>query len=170
GKLVLGGIVGILKTHRARQTLDRLCLTGEKMPATGCPGTFIAPKVVGLFRCRYGWGVTWGNAHCEHVKLVPDSQREHVQASEQAIEHQRAETWTLVVVQDQDHGFGAKILSKLHRFAGLIAEFQRQRELGIQVLLEPGVAQQRWAHLVRLCQRRRPAEPQAAPETSKQTI
>src|SRR5262249_58931317 len=119
-----------------RQALDRLRLAGEKMPAASRLRTPIAPQVLRLFRRRNGRGIACVNTHDEHIKLLPDGPWERPQAGEQGVEHQRAEAWTLIVVQDQDHGPGTKVLSKVHHSAGLIVKRQRKRELGTQVLLE----------------------------------
>jgi hypothetical protein len=81
-------------------------------------------------------------AHGDDVELLPRFEVHDPERSDEPIEHLRAEHRAFVVHERQNDRPPAEVLAEPDRLAGFVGELQIERDLMIQALIDPDLAEQ----------------------------
>ena len=112
------------------------------MPAVLGVRALVALQVRRLLRRRELRGLLRIEAHGDDVELLANAEFEHAERARQAVQHLRAEHRALVIHEREDHRPLAEEVAEPHVAAGFILEWQFERHLRVQLLVEADLGQQ----------------------------
>src|SRR5438105_1227657 len=132
-----------MKAELLRDRADRRLGTGQEMPAGGRLGAAISFEVGILFRKRQGGSFARIDAEKDDFEIVARRALDVLEGFHQPICNEPAQHWAAIIARHKDHRFAMKILVERDGLSGFIDEWETERELLIELLLETNLREVR---------------------------
>ena len=123
------------------ELLDLRLVTGKKMPAVNSAGTAVKPGIHDLLRVGEHGFFRGINAEGDDVEILANTQRDFLQCVQRGVEHFGAKHRTLIVNERKDCRLILHELAQCDGCAMFVAKRNIERNLIVQLLIQPNILQ-----------------------------